>query len=130
MSVRNIPVETKLTNVSRSVTQFLRSVSAAEAAPVSIEESFGDFEDYTWIEVACFIITAGASPSYIIRPYYYDTAVHLYTAGDLMPSMVQNRLYLFKSYGRKMAVRVESLVNITVLKLTVSGWQGSAEEET
>ena len=109
-------------SVRGSMIQVYKTVGASESAPTMLDDSAGDFEDYLWLIFDCHIIQDSGSPQYRVRGYYWNPITKKYSADEITEIQIVNKMIAIQTFGRRIALRVESLVNITELQITAQGW--------
>ena|SRR3990167_7585020 len=123
IAVENTPVTNSSGVIYKSAEKlYLKDVVAAQSAPTAVIDAASNLQEYQWIMFGV-ALTAGANPTYTVQSYYWDDALKAYVLGD-SDTGDANRLFVFKSYGRKVAARVTAMANITSFSMSAGGFNG------
>jgi len=124
IAVTNHPVTNDAGIIFKSSEQlYLKDLVAIQSAPTSIADTASNLAGYQWIIFGVAITTSVSNPSYTIQVFYWDDALKDFVAG-VEDTGDGNKLFVFKTYGRKVAARITAMQNITSLSVSAGGWNG------
>jgi len=102
---------------------YIDTITEAQSAPTVIGDTTG-FQEYDWNIFAVKINANSDTPSYTIKVYYWDDAFHDFVPGDTFTGD-RNRIFPIQTFGKRLALIVTSMSNITNMSVSAMGWMGT-----